>query len=168
MPEELYVEDVLADGPFCSIQRTLDVVGDRWTFLILREALNEGETQFTGFTKMLGIAPNILTDRLKKLVEAGILEKREYQVPGSRPRFSYHPTEAGQQLRLVLAALAQWGDDNNPHPRGPSQRRETTGDHRAVRIGYIDDRNRPRDPGDVTWVNTETYPYALREKLRSS
>ncbi|WP_236795424.1 helix-turn-helix domain-containing protein [Amycolatopsis sp. GM8] len=153
----------LSDDHFCSIQRALDLVGEKWTFLILREVLIEGETRFADFGKILRIGPNILADRLNSLVQAGILERREYQERGSRTRASYHATAMGLSLRLVLAALQQWGDDHVPHPAGPTQERVTADDRRPVRVTFVDDLGRPREDGDVQWLRTAAYPTALRE-----
>lgn len=101
----------------CSIARTLEVVGDKWTLLVLREAAIRGVTRFADFRRELGIAPDLLTGRLGSLVDEGIMEKRPYREPGSRTRYSYHLTPAGEELRLILAALQQWGDTHRT-PRG--------------------------------------------------
>ncbi|AYG05369.1 winged helix-turn-helix transcriptional regulator [Gryllotalpicola protaetiae] len=147
-----------AADAFCSIERTLGVVGERWTFLILREALIEGATRFSEFSDALGIAPNILTSRLATLTEAGVLEKREYREPGGRPRMSYHPTEAGKQLLVVLAALQQWGDDYVPYPAGATQLRVSADGHRPVRVGFVEDVKALRPVDNIQWVRTSTYP----------
>lgn len=124
--------------PSCSIERTLEVLGERWTFLILRSAFL-GTTRFADFRSALGIAPNLLSVRLRTLVAAGILEPQQYREPGSRTRVSYHLTESGKQLRLILAALQQWGDEYRPRPAGPSivRRSRTTG--RPVHVAIVDD-----------------------------
>src|SRR5881628_410581 len=75
-----------AEDAFCSIERTAAIIGDRWSFLILRQALIEGVTRFADLQTSLGIAPNVLTNRLGVLVDAGVLVKREYKEPGARPR----------------------------------------------------------------------------------
>ena len=133
----------------CSIERTLDLIGDRWTFLVLREVLLYRSTRFTEFQGSLGIAPNILTDRLEKLIAAGILEKHAYQADGARSRFSYHPTPAGEKLILVLGALQQWGDDNIPLVGGPSVLR-TSGDH-PLHVAFVDDDEHPVALEEVTF-----------------
>jgi DNA-binding HxlR family transcriptional regulator len=69
--------------PNCSIARSLGVLGERWTFLILREAM-DGVTRFAQFRDVLGIAPDVLTDRLTTLVEYGVMSRAPYQEPGSR------------------------------------------------------------------------------------
>ncbi len=91
----------------CSVARSLDVVGDAWTLLIVRDALF-GVTRFETFAERLGIARNTLTDRLGLLVEHGVLERRRYQ---ERPeRFDYHLTDKGRGLGDVIVALLVWGD----------------------------------------------------------
>ncbi|GAA3547014.1 helix-turn-helix domain-containing protein [Kribbella ginsengisoli] len=147
-----------AEAAFCSIERTVGIVGERWTFLILREALINGVTKFADFEDALGIAPNILTARLATLVTSGVLEKHEYREQGSRPRMSYHPTEAGRQLRVVLAALQQWGDDFVPPACGPTMVRETKGTHRPVRVGFVENPAKLRGVDDVDFVRTAAYP----------
>jgi DNA-binding HxlR family transcriptional regulator len=105
----------LADLP-CPIARTLDVVGEWWSLLIVRDALF-GARRFDQF-KATGIADNVLTARLKRLVEAGILDRRRYQV---RPdRYEYLLTEKGRALAPVLAALRVWGSEwTSGEDRGP-------------------------------------------------
>ena len=139
-------------GPTCSIERTLQIVGERWTFLILRESLLARLTKFGDFQSALGIAPNILTDRLNTLVAAGLLEKQMYREIGDRQRASYHPTQAGEQLKIVLAALQQWGDDNIPPATGVTIVRRTNSTKRPLRVGFIDDRNRTHELDDVAFI----------------
>src|SRR3954454_7175745 len=100
--EELRVRD-------CSIRRTLDVVGEKWTLLVLREAFY-GLRRFDDFHRAIGCARNILSARLATLVEHGILQRARYQEPGSRPRAEYHLTDKGRELFPALIALLQWGD----------------------------------------------------------
>lgn len=91
----------------CSIARTVDLLGDWWTPLVVREALY-GTTRFEEMHRNLGIGRNVLTERLQRLVCKGILERRRYQVrPG---RFEYRLTEKGRDLFPVLAAMIRWGD----------------------------------------------------------
>lgn len=90
----------------CSIARALEVVGERWTLLIVREALN-GTRRFDDFQQHLGIARNILASRLERLVQEGVLERHQYQ---SRPaRFEYMPTTKAEELLPVTLALLAWG-----------------------------------------------------------
>jgi DNA-binding HxlR family transcriptional regulator len=97
-------------APFhCPIARTLDVIGDRWTILILRDLVLQGPRKFQDFERSLRrISPNTLSARLKRLEEAGIVERHFYaQHP---PRAEYVLTETGNELRPVLRALLQWGE----------------------------------------------------------
>ena len=91
----------------CSIAQTLDVVGDPWTLLIVRDALFD-TTRFDDFRRNLGIPRATLATRLDTLVEHGVMERRRYQ---ERPeRFEYVLTDKGRDLRRVMVSLLQWGD----------------------------------------------------------
>ncbi|MFD9896454.1 winged helix-turn-helix transcriptional regulator [Amycolatopsis sp. NPDC059027] len=92
--------------PTCPVARTIDLVGDRWSLLIVRDAM-DGAATFTEFQRRLGIARNILTDRLRKLVDHGILATST--TPGGK-RHAYELTEAGQDLFTAIVALRQWGE----------------------------------------------------------
>src|SRR5512141_1570322 len=91
----------------CSVARTLDIVGERWTLLILRDAFN-GRRRFEDFAASLPIATNVLTARLQTLVAHGIMERTRYQE--RPPRYEYRLTDKGRSLYPVLIALLQWGD----------------------------------------------------------
>ncbi|MET0698256.1 MAG: helix-turn-helix domain-containing protein [Mycobacterium sp.] len=90
----------------CPIAQSLDVIGDRWSLLILRDAL-DGFTRFDEFEANLGIAPNTLSRRLAGLVEAGLLDRRQYS--DRPPRQEYVVTDRARELRPVLVALYAWG-----------------------------------------------------------
>ena len=92
---------------FCPIGRAGDLLGDRWTLLILRDA-TAGITRFDAFRENLGIADNSLSARLARLVEAGVLTKAPYR-DGNRTRQEYRLTQAGADLLPLLRALADWG-----------------------------------------------------------
>jgi DNA-binding HxlR family transcriptional regulator len=91
----------------CSIARTADLLGDGWTLLVLREVFYR-EARFDGLTRSLGIARNTLADRLRRLVDAGLLEKRPYQSDPVRHEYVF--TEKGRDFFGVLAAINAWGD----------------------------------------------------------
>src|ERR1700712_5093797 len=128
----------VSSGPRCSIARTLEVLGERWTFLVVRDAFR-GRTKFAEFRDSLGIASDVLSARLRTLVEAGIRERRAYREPGSRERFSYHLTPAGVELRLVLGALQQWGDEHRPSGYGPAAILKSQRDGGGARVVFVDD-----------------------------
>lgn len=91
----------------CSVAATLEVVGDPWTLLVLRDAFG-GVRRFEQWQERLGVARNVLAARLKSLVAHGVLEKHPYNA--HPPRFEYALTPKGRDLYMVLAAMADWGD----------------------------------------------------------
>lgn len=91
----------------CSIARALAVLGDSWSLLILRDALG-GVRSFEGFMRSLGIARNTLTDRLRHLVEEGMLAQIDVGKRGTR--FEYVPTQKAKEFQTALMAIMQWGD----------------------------------------------------------
>jgi DNA-binding HxlR family transcriptional regulator len=133
------------EGQVCSIARTLELVGDRWTLLVIRD-LVLGNRRFDQLLTSLGVASNVLTDRLSRLVAEGILERVRYS---ERPeRFEYRLTEKGRELGVPLLALMQWGDryvsDKPPRiarrqsDRSPITVRLVADDGSAVRAGDIE------------------------------
>jgi DNA-binding HxlR family transcriptional regulator len=96
------------DGEVCSIARSLEVIGERWSLLIIRDALFAGSTRYSHFQRTLGIATNVLKDRLDGFVEAGIMRRQRYS---EQPElYEYLLTEKGRDLAPALVALTQWGD----------------------------------------------------------
>lgn len=100
----------------CSIARALEVVGDRWTLLIVRSAFFACTTRFGDFASRLDIARDVLADRLNRLSEDAIFERRAYQ--DRPPRHEYLLTDKGRDLVPVLAAMTNWGDRYRA-PQGP-------------------------------------------------
>lgn len=141
----------------CSIARSLEVLGQKWTLLVLREAVFRGSTRFAQFRQSLGIAPDVLADRLTTLVDAGVMLRRPYREAGERERTEYVLTEAGAALKPVLAAIAGWGDLFAPSGFGPAMTLEST-DGRPVELAFVDADGRqfPSDevvavPGPGMW-----------------
>jgi DNA-binding HxlR family transcriptional regulator len=96
------------ESQVCSIARALEVVGERWTLLILRNALFADSKRFNDFQRSLGIATNVLTARLDSLVEAGIMRRHRYS---EQPElYEYLLTEKGRDFAPALIALTEWGD----------------------------------------------------------
>ena len=137
----------------CSVARSMAVLGERWTILILREALL-GTTRFADFERHLGLPPDRLSDRLGTLVEYGVMTKESYQEPGQRRRPSYHLTAAGRQLHVLIGALQQWGDDNLPRPQGPTMVRKARRTERPVHVAFIDDLGYEVPADDVDTIAT--------------
>lgn len=127
------------DDQVCSIARALEVVGERWSLLIVRDALL-GLRRFEEFQDSLGIARNVLADRLGSLVAAGVLERVRYQ---QRPdRFEYRLTAMGRQLFIPVLALMQWGDEHLAGPAGPPRVAQHGGCGGNLRAGLICQRCR--------------------------
>ncbi|TGN10899.1 winged helix-turn-helix transcriptional regulator [Leptospira ilyithenensis] len=91
----------------CPVARSLELVGEWWSILILRDAMH-GLTRFDEFEKSLEIAPNMLARRLTALVSSGLLERKQYQ--SNPPRYEYILTKKGKDFRPVLVALLAWGN----------------------------------------------------------
>jgi DNA-binding HxlR family transcriptional regulator len=104
----------------CPVAGTLDLLGDRWSILVVRDVMN-GVRRFDDLVGRLGVSRATLSDRLRRLVEAGILSPTPYRTEGGRTRDEYRLTEKGWELRNVLIALREWGDrhalDDDPRLR---------------------------------------------------
>ena len=111
-------------GQSCALARALEILGERWTLLIVRDALH-GLTRYDEFRRSLGVATNVLSTRLQKLVDHGMLERT-----GSRG--SYHLTKKGRDVFPVVLTLMAWADRYEPAPAGPEVRiLHTSCDHEA-------------------------------------
>lgn len=96
------------DGQNCSAARALEVIGERWSLLILRDSLLRGFRRFGDFQASLGVARNVLSARLDLLVREGLLTKRRYSAHPDH--YEYLPTEKGVDVVPVIVALTSWGD----------------------------------------------------------
>ncbi|MGW2343619.1 winged helix-turn-helix transcriptional regulator [Streptomyces sp. NPDC001661] len=128
--------------PDCPVARTVDLVGDRWSLLIIRDAM-DGARAFTDFQQRTGIARNILTDRLRRLVERGILERRT--APTGR-RQNYVLTEAGRDLFAVIVAARQWGER---HAFAPGETHSVLVDESGVPLPEVRPVDAHGSPVDV-------------------
>jgi len=104
------------EGQNCSAARALEVVGERWSLLIMRDALFRGMTRFSDFQRSLGLASNVLAKRLDGFVENGLMEQRVH--PERAEQQEYVPTDKGRDLKPVVLALTAWGD-RWAAPNGP-------------------------------------------------
>jgi DNA-binding HxlR family transcriptional regulator len=116
--------------PECPVARTLDLVGDRWSLLVIRDAM-DGAQSFTEFQRRTGIARNILTDRLRKLTAHGVLAQRT--APSGRRR-EYVLTDAGRALFPVILTLRQWGER---HAFDPGEAHSTLVDRHGTPVPEI-------------------------------
>ena len=151
-----YSQEVAAkkvDDWQCSVARSMTVLGERWTILILREALL-GTTRFVDFERNLGLPPDRLADRLATLVDYGVMTKESYQEPGQRRRPSYHLTPAGRELHVLIGVLQQWGDQHLPRPKGPTMVRKARRTERPVHVAFIDDLGYEVPADDVATIPT--------------
>lgn len=122
------------DLPPCSIAGTLDALGDVWSILVLRE-LFFGVRRFNDMLTDLGISRSVLTSRLNRLVELGVVRTVPYQEPGDRVRHEYRLTRKGVGLLPVLVSLMEWGDEHVNGGRGPfTLHDETSGERVRVEL----------------------------------
>jgi DNA-binding HxlR family transcriptional regulator len=136
------------EGQNCSAARALEVAGERWSLLIIRDALFRGMTRFTDFQRSLRLAPNILATRLDGFVRDGLMEQRPQ--PGRPGQLEYILTEKGRDLAPAIIALTAWGD-KWAAPQGPPVifRHESCG-------GEITQQTACRDCGELVTAETVT------------
>jgi DNA-binding HxlR family transcriptional regulator len=131
----------------CPIAQALVELGDQWTLLIVRDALLAGRCRFNEFRESLGISRNLLTVRLSQLCEAGILER--VQITNSK-RYAYVPTQKCQDLRIIILAMAKWGEKwgTDPHIHRLELREKITGHPVTVEFYQTED-GKAVDPDNV-------------------
>lgn len=139
-------------APPCPIGRAADVLGDRWTLLILRNA-TMGTSRFDDFKSDLGIADNILSARLGRLVDAGLMAKVPYRDNG-RSRYEYRLTAAGADVLPLLHALAAWGQRHTEagQPAGPMQIIHLACGHATVDERTCDHCGQPVERDQEAWL----------------
>lgn len=152
--------DRLYETQTCSIARSLEAVGERWSLLILR-SVSLGTTRFDDLQATIGITRSMLVTRLKSLVDEGLLEKRRYSE--KPPRYEYLLTEKGGDLWPVLVHLMRWGDQYYLDPKGPPtiiQHRDCGGQP-DLHL-HCDRCGQPLGRGDVTAIPGPGRPDAAR------
>lgn len=117
-PASLEVPALAWSTANCTVGRAMAVLGERWTFVVLREVFN-GVRRFADIQRHSGIPRQVLSDRLAMLVDEGVLDRRPYRPPGGRERHEYRLTAKGFDLYPVLAAIADWGARYLADPPGP-------------------------------------------------
>ena len=145
------------EGQYCGVAKALELIGERWTLLIVRDAFL-GRSRFDEFQKSLGVARNVLTDRLNRLVEEGIFERVAYS---ERPeRFEYRLTPKGRELNVALNALREWGE-RHLLERPPRELR-TREDGRTVVAALVPKGTPTLAPHEVELVTLPWYAKAQR------
>ena len=139
----------------CSVARSMSLLGERWTLLIVREAL-AGTSRFETFRENLGLAANVLSERLGTLVDHGVMTRKDYQESGRRTRSEYFLTDAGRELHVVVGALQQWGDAHVPRTEGPSVTRRAESSASPVRVAFVDEAGSEVPESEVAIYDTET------------
>ncbi|TGD86537.1 transcriptional regulator [Mycolicibacterium sp. CH28] len=135
-------------GQDCALARALAILGERWTMLIVRDAFH-GLTRYDEFLRSLGLATNMLSARLQKLVEHGIMEH-------TGPRGSYHLTQKGRDLFPTLVTLMAWADRYEPGPDGPEVSIRHIGcDHDAGGVLRCEHCGEPIELSDLRVVPTQ-------------
>lgn len=132
----------------CTLGRAMEVLGEKWTILVLREVFL-GVRRFEDIRVRTGIPRQVLTNRLATLVGNGILRRHPYQVPGERAREEYRLTEKGFDLYPVLAAILAWGDRYLGDSDGPSLTLRHRDCGAPVTVGLRCDHDHPLGPRDV-------------------
>ena len=135
----------------CSIPAAVELIGERWAFLILRGAFN-GLQHFEQFQAGLGIARNILSDRLAKLVKGGILERAPD--PSDRRKVVYSLTRKGQSLLPVMLAIRQWGEDWG-HGEAQIVLADARDRRPIRRIQVLAEDGREVSLSDLTWLSRD-------------
>lgn len=143
------------DPEACGMARAADLIGDRWTMLILREALF-GVTRFDAIQNDIGCPRTILSGRLKRLVEEGVLTRRAYKEPGQRTRFQYVLTGKGVDLALPMIALMQWGEKHclDAAPAAEIVERKTGA---AVHVSLVNEAGAPVRVGETTLRKAQSF-----------
>jgi len=140
----------------CTIARSVDLLGDHWNLLLIRDACL-GVRRFDDFQRSLGIGRNILTSRLNRLVDEGLLSRVEYQQ--NPPRHEYRLTQKGREVYPILAAMAAWGDRWLTGPEGsPLVLHHTACDHDMHAVVTCSECSEPLDVREVRARRGPGYP----------
>jgi DNA-binding HxlR family transcriptional regulator len=134
----------------CNLARSFELIGDRWTLLILRSAMY-GVRRFDDFQAELEVPRSVLSARLAALVDAGMMERREYREEGQRARIEYPLTDMGAELGLPFFAMTTWGDKWLAEGE-PLFGLRSRANGQKLRVMLVDERGKPVKPQDIQYV----------------
>ncbi|MBZ0215246.1 MAG: helix-turn-helix transcriptional regulator [Fimbriimonadaceae bacterium] len=153
------------DGRNCSVARSLDLIGEWWTLLIILEAFF-GTRRFSDFEKNLGISKNVLTERLQKLVANGIL--RRMPDDGGK-RQIYRLTDMGRELFPVIAAMMQWGDKwIMGKEQAPVRLMDKETGEEIAPLAVLSRQGRPLRPRDISMEPNENLPPGMKTRFKGT
>ncbi len=142
------------DRQLCPVVNAVKLIGDKWTLLILRE-MYLGFRKFDDFQKNLTISKSVLTVKLNRMLELGLLEKKEYQVEKQRSRYEYCLTDKGIDSSKVIIALLEWGNSYLVNPKNPSITTVEKGTFSATRLCMNNEQGEVVDWKDLRLVIQE-------------
>ena len=149
----------------CNLARSFELIGDRWTLLILRSAMY-GVRRFDDLQAELKVPRSVLSARLAALVDAGIMERREYREEGQRARIEYPLTDMGAELGLPFFAMTTWGDKWLAEGE-PLFGLRSRANGQKLRVMLVDERGKPVKPQDIQYVvDKKVWPAEESEKPR--
>lgn len=142
------------DRQLCPVVKAMSQVGDKWTLLLLRESYL-GFRRFDQFQKNLSISKSVLTEKLKRMVEFGLLEKKKYQAENTRTRYEYHLTQKGRDFSKVILALLEWGNTYLKDPDQPTLTIIDKTNQSNTRIALVNEEGDRVKWSDLRMVVTE-------------
>jgi DNA-binding HxlR family transcriptional regulator len=148
----------------CNLARSFELIGDRWTLLILRSALY-GVRRFDDFTADIDVPRSVLSNRLAALVESGIMERREYREEGQRARVEYPLTRMGRALGLPFFAMTQWGDTWLGEPPSPYRLKSRSSGQR-LRVALVDEDGKVAARSDIEGEIDPSYEKSGRKSRK--
>jgi DNA-binding HxlR family transcriptional regulator len=163
MAEEPLVRRSPVRAADCNLARSFDLIGDRWTLLVLRSALY-GIRRFADFQADHEVPRSVLSNRLAALVDNGLMELRDYRDEGQRVRSEYLLTEMGRTLALPFMAMTDWGD--RWLGKGPFTLKSRKSG-KNVRVAYVDEQNRVVAPADIAFEISKAKPRRRKTSPRA-
>lgn len=162
MPELALVRRSPVAMRHCNLSKSFELIGDRWTLLILRSALY-GLRRFDDLQADIDVPRSVLSNRLAGLVESGIMERREYREAGQRARVEYPLTKMGRRLSLPFMAMTAWGDQWLGDGVSPLMLRSKSSGE-AISVAFVDAKGSRAQPEDIEVVIDPRFAAGRRRK----